>query len=96
MVNKNRAKKFDKEEPSLTIYPFSIDELKEQKIVPKAISENESKAIKIQTDQNVGKNTKNEKLRQTPTQTQPETEQIVKYNGNIYVNVSVNYVLFIS
>lgn len=70
MVNNyynNRTKKLKKEQPSLTIYPFSIDELKEPKLFPKAIDKNEKRTTEI------GKNTQNENI----TQTQQETEQVV-------------------
>lgn len=78
MVNINRIKKLNKEQPSLTIYPFSIDELKEPKLFPKAIDKNEKRTTKIQTDESSGKNTQNENIKQTLTETQQESEQIVK------------------
>lgn len=78
MVNKNRTKKLDKEEPSHTIYPFSIDELKESQLFSKAMNKNETSATKIHTDKGLQKNTQNEQLNQILTETQQETKQKVK------------------
>lgn len=77
-VNKNRTEKVKKVQPSLTIYPFSIDELKEPKLFHKAIDENVKKINNVQSDGSREKNTQNEIIEQTRTETQHETEQIVK------------------
>lgn len=74
MVNNNRAKKLNKEQPSLTIYPFSINELKEPKLFPNAIDKNEKRTNEIETDKHFGENIQNKSIMQIR---QEETEQIV-------------------
>lgn len=78
MVNKNRTKKLIKEEPSLTIYPFSIDELKEPQPSPKAIEKINTEATQIQTNNSLEKNIQTRKLNEALAETQQETERIVK------------------
>lgn len=77
MVNNVRTEKLKKERPSLTIYPFSIDELKEPTQFHEAIDKNANRTIKAQVQESLEKNTQNKMIEQTPTKTQQETEQIV-------------------
>lgn len=76
-VNKNRTEKVKKEPPSLTIYPFSIDELKEPKLFHEAIDKNVKKITNIQSDGSLENRTQNEIFEQTLTDTRLKTEQIV-------------------
>lgn len=78
MVNRIRIEKLKKEKPSLTIYPFSIDELKEPKLFHDAIDKNAKRITKIQNEENLEKNTRNKIIKQTLRETQQKTEQIVK------------------
>lgn len=97
MVNNNRVKKLNKEQPSLTIYPFSIDELKEPKLFPKAIDKHEKITTEIQTVKSFGKNTQNENIKRTLTETQQESKQIVKqmfwFNSFFSVNCSSQFLI---
>lgn len=74
MVNNVRTEKLKKERPSLTIYPFSIDELKEPTQFHEAIDKN---AKRTHVQESLEKNTQNKMIEQTPTKTQQEIEQIV-------------------
>lgn len=78
MVNKIWTEKLKREQPSLTIYPFSIDELKEPKLFHEAIDKNAKRITKIQNEESLEKNTQKKIIKQTLTETQQETEQIVK------------------
>lgn len=78
MVNKNRTEKVNKEQPTLTIYPFSIDELKEPKLFYEAIDKNVNKATEIQTGgRSLAQSTQNGTFEQNLNETQQETGQIV-------------------
>lgn len=76
MVNKNETK--TKEElRSLTIYPFSIDELKEPQLFSNVKNDKcEIKAIEIQADKRLEQNIQNENLL---TKNQPEIETKVTH-----------------
>lgn len=77
MVNNNRTEKLKKVQRSLTIYPFSIDELKEPKLFVETIDKNAKNTNKIQSDESLEKKTQNKIIEQTLPVAQQETKQTV-------------------
>lgn len=74
-VNKNEVKSLNRQDPSLTIYPFSLDDLKEPKILSHANDECKTKHTEMQK-------TEDAKVKEI----QPETILIVKYILHMRMN----------
>lgn len=77
-VNKNNARvnKLIKEEPNLTIYPFSLDDLKKTELTTKTANKNEN-SVKITKTFITAKNAQNEKQGKKSTEIPKNTEATV-------------------
>lgn len=82
MVNKNREKRLDKEEPNLTIYPFAPEELKELEIVtettPKINANKSEKIAKPLIIETPKESAQNKKVDGISSEIHKKAEEIVK------------------
>lgn len=88
MVNKNNASvsKLVKEEPNLTIYPFSLDDLKKSGLTTKTASKTK-KSAKITNTTNTIKSAQNEKQVEKSTEIQKNIEATVNPTFNRILHI---------